>query len=952
MPELPVKYRKKLIEVSIPLEAINNSCVHEKSIRSSHLSSLHLWWARRPLAAARAILLCQLIDDPGQVPERFETEKEQDLERTRIFHLISAISEWDNCKDSSLLQLARQLIQETWERFCLDNGKVLGPIPSVHDPFSGGGAIPFEAQRLGLTAIATDLNPVPVLLNKAAVDIPCRVTPEPCSHKLSLGEDCRDFTSFASLIRYYGDEMRRLASDTVGKYWKEVAVQAEECRPEINALKGKLRTPIAWIWCRTVETTNPYFAGVHVPLVKSFCISQKAGQITWVYPSYSETEAKIVYTVRRDAQGPVITGTVSRAGVKCIASGDSIPLSHVRDQAKQGLLGTALLAVVIKESSGRVYLSPSYYEPFVEKNIENATCQLKDINIEHWSGCTNCVGYGLTTFGSLFTDRQRVTLAAFCDRVEDIRKLAYEDALQPEAGSWANKNAESISEGVAVYMTLAIGKLADLNNSMCRWEPRAQCPRNLFGKQAIPMVWDFAEANPLSSSSGSWNTLINGIANAYSKCIDYGASKQNALVAQADVSNQELSRGCIISTDPPYYDNVPYSNLSDFFYLWHRQCLGALFPELYSTVCVPRAGELVATASRHGGKPGAEKYFLGGMTAALGRLAELSTDAYPMTIYYAFKQSETSSSTHARSSTGWQVFLEAIVSAGLVIEGTWPISTENSSRMMGQDLNAVSSSIVLVCKRRSKSSSSISRQDFRRELKNKIPLSLMALEKAGISPVDIAQAVIGPGMAIFSGATVVLNPDDSHMSVREALIEINAALDEYLSQDEGDLDADSRFALTFFESYGYEERSYGDAEGLAIARNLSVDGVAEAGILSSVAGKVRLYQRAQLPEDWDPTTDRRLCVWEATQHLIKRLEDSGESSASELLLQLKNISGHGDLAANCRALAYRLYNHCEKKKQAEEARAYNGLVIAWPELERLASASSISSSAPRQTTLI
>jgi len=421
-------------------------------------------------------------------------------------------------------------------------------------------------------------------------------------------------------------------------------------------------------------------------------------------------------------------------------------------------------------------------------------------------------------------------------------------------------------------------------------------------------------------------------------------------VTQEQAQTQVISKSKVISTDPPYYDNIGYADLSDFFYVWLRRSLKSVFPLLFATLAVPKAEELVATPYRHGGKEKAESFFLDGMTLAMSRIAEQSHQAFPVTIYYAFKQAETKSAS-GTASTGWETFLAALIKAGFALHGTWPMRTERPTGVKVA-MNALASSLVLVCQRRSDIAPTLSRNDFRRQLRQELPKALKELERANVAPVDVAQAAIGPGMAVYSSAKAVLNPDDSPMSVRDALIEINSALDEYLSKDEGDLDADSRFALTFFESYGYEERSYGDAEGLGIARNLSVDGVAEAGILSSVAGKVRLYQRAQLAEDWDPTTDQRLCVWEATQHLIKRLEASGENSAAELLLQLKNISGQGDLAANCRALAYRLYNHCEKKKQAEEARAYNGLVIAWPELERLASASSTSSSAPLQTTLI
>jgi putative DNA methylase len=461
------------------------------------------------------------------------------------------------------------------------------------------------------------------------------------------------------------------------------------------------------------------------------------------------------------------------------------------------------------------------------------------------------------------------------------------------------------------------------------------------------MAWDFAEANPLSSQTGS----ISNSLDYTSKGIQVANHRAIGVALRQDAMSQQLTVNRVVSTDPPYYDNIAYADLSEFFYVWLRRALKPIFPELFATLAVPKAEELVATPYRHGTKQNAETFFLDGMTEAMRRLSEQSHPAFPVTIYYAFKQSEKKSES-GTASTGWETFLAAVIKAGFALHGTWPMRTELANRMIGSGTNALASSVVLVCQKRLDSAAVLSRNEFRRQLRQQLPLALKELERANIAPVDVAQAAIGPGVAIYSSAKAVLNPDDSPMSVRDALIEINAALDEYLSQDEGELDADSRFALTFFESFGYAERDFGDAESLAKARNVSVEGVAKAGILRSVAGKAQLLRREQLDDEWDPTRDTRLCVWEATQQLIKHLEADGESSAAALLLQLKGISTHGDLAGNCRALAYRLYNHCEKTKQTEEARSYNGLVIAWPELERHASAASSAQSAPLQTSLI
>jgi putative DNA methylase len=639
----------------------------------------------------------------------------------------------------------------------------------------------------------------------------------------------------------------------------------------------------------------------------------------------------------------------SRGNFRCLMSGTPISGDYIKAEGAAGRMGARMMAIVAEGNRGRVYLAPT---PHLEDAASKADPIWKpEGEIAKRMTGGNCTPYGLTSWGDLFTPRQLVALTTFSDLVQEARERVMADAIAAGRGDDATPLCEggvaagAYGDAVGMYLSLVVSRSTNTINALAVWSNGREQSVNLFSRQAIPMAWDFPEVNPFGGAAGDFGGTSLSLSKTLATMLSLGCH-----VTQDRAQSQEISKSKVVSTDPPYYDNIGYADLSDFFYVWLRRSLKPIFPELFATLAVPKAEELVATPYRHGGKEKAEGFFLDGMTLAMSRIAEQSHPAFPVTIYYAFKQSETKSAA-GTASTGWETFLGAVIQAGFALHGTWPMRTERPTGVKVA-VNALASSLVLVCQHRFDTAPTLSRNDFRRQLRQELPKALKELERANVAPVDVAQSAIGPGMSIFSSAKAVLNPDDSPMSVREALIEINTALDEYLSQDEGDLDADSRFALTFFESYGYEERSYGDAEGLAIARNLSVDGVSEAGILSSVAGKVRLYQRAQLPEDWDPSTDRRLCVWEATQHLIKRLEVSGEGAAAELLLQLKNVSGHGDLAANCRALAYRLYNHCEKKKQAEEARSYNGLVIAWPELEKRAANASSSSTAPLQTTLI
>jgi putative DNA methylase len=912
-----------------------------------------------------------MVDDPSALPEEFPTEEDQENERLRLFALISELVTWENTTNEQVLNRARAEIRRSWRRACADNAdhpeaaELFNPerLPGFHDPFAGGGALPLEAQRLGLEAYASDLNPVAVLINKAMIEIPPKfaglppVNPE-SRRKLDV-QTWKGAQGLAEDVRYYGQWMRDEAEKRIGHLYPKVEVTADMAkeRPDLNPYVGQKLTVIAWLWARTVKSPNPAFAQVEVPLASTFMLSKMKGKETYVEPVIENGDYRFMVKVGRPKNRETAKKGTSAGkwnAFSCLMSGSPISYDYIRQVGCAGQMGARLMAVVAEGKRGRIYLSPS-------REAESlADCAgpnwRPDLDINYHPRDIKTQIYGLTTYGDLFTPRQLAALSTFSGLVQEARERVKTNALdagQADEETPIRKGgigAAAYGDAVLTYLGLIVSSQSDRMSTICTWDAGGATwgtkTRNTFARQAIPMSWDFAEVNPLSTQSGSFENSLD-----YTSKGIFCAGRHPGIASQADASTQGVSTGKVISTDPPYYDNIGYADLSDFFYVWLRRSLNSTFPELLATLAVPKAEELVATPYRHGGKEKAEAFFLDGMTKAMQRIAEQSHIAFPVTIYYAFKQAETKSAS-GTASTGWETFLAAVIKSGFALHGTWPLRTELANRMIGSGTNALASSVVLVCQRRPASAITLSRTDFRRQLRSELPQALKELERANIAPVDVAQAAIGPGMAIFSNAKAVLNPDDSPMSVREALVEINAALDEYLSQDEGELDADSRFALTFFESFGYKEREFGDAEGLAKARNLSVAGVAEAGILRSVAGKVRLLPRAELPEDWDPTSDKRLCVWEATQQLIKRLEAGGEDKAGELLLQLKSIAGHGDLAANCRALAYRLYNHCEKTKQAEEARAYNGLVIAWPELEKRAAAASTAAAGPQQLSMV
>ena len=950
-----IRPKKKLIEVALPLEAINIASAREKSIRHGHPSTLHLWWARRPLAAARAVIFAQMVDDPSAHPDIFPTEKKQEKERQRLFKIIEDLVLWENTTNEAVLQAARDEIWQSWRYTCAENAdhpraKELfdrHKLPAFHDPFAGGGALPLEAQRLGLESYASDLNPVAVLINKAMIEIPPKfagkppVNPESQKQLKQMDKSWRGAQGLAEDVRYYGKWMRDEAEKRIGHLYPKVEVTAEMARerPDLKQYVGQKLTVIAWLWARTVKSPNPAFANVDVPLVSTYMLSTKAGKEAYVEPVIQD--GGYLFTVKMgkpiDLDAAEKGTKLARANFTCLMSGTPISGDYVKAEGKAGRIGTRLMAVVACGDRGRVYIPPVSDHEVAAHCERHSDAPVQELPTEG-KGRTNfwCVLYGLTRFANLFTPRQLMALSTISDLVQEARERVQRDAIQADSKHLSDGGigAAAYSDAVGVYLAFALSKQADLGNSLCRWEPVAQCPRQLFGRQGIPMIWDFAEGNPLGDSSGAWVVLVEGIAKAFEKTFEFVPMKAVGYATQTDAGTQDVSNAKVVSTDPPYYDNIGYADLSDFFYVWLRRSLKPVFPELFGTLAVPKAEELVATPYRHGSKEKAEAYFLHGMTEAMRRIAEKAHLAFPVTIYYAFKQSE-SATDAGTASTGWETFLDAVIRAGFAITGTWPMRTENDSRMVGQGTNALASSIVLVCRPRLSNAPNATRREFVTALKSELPAALAHLQRGNIAPVDLAQAAIGPGMAVYTRYAKVLDAEGKPLSVREALALINQTLDEALAEQEGDFDADSRWALTWFEQAGFADGEYGMAEQLSKSKNTSVSGMVEAGILSSSRGKVRLLKPNELPADWDPRTDLRLTAWEMVHQLIRALEaikEGGEGAAAMLVAKL------GNKAEIARELAYRLYTICERKKRAADALSYNGLVQSWPEIMRLARA--------------
>ncbi len=1130
---------KKLIEVALPLDAINAASAREKSIRHGHPSTLHLWWARRPLAAARAVIWAQMVDDPsayvdvllGDPATRRKAERElrrrrkpavagnagsergprarpradrpvgaaadgepqladvaAELERERLFGILRELVKWENSTNEELLERARAEIRQSWRRTC--EAKAGHPraaglfdrhrLPAFHDPFAGGGALPLEAQRLGLEAHASDLNPVAVLINKAMIEIPPRFAGRPpvnpeydsawptgtgeadrlavsgaqsASHRSGVasgaaagrsgsgrrgsgqarlgGEQWRGARGLAEDVRHYGRWMREEAKRRIGHLYPpvEVTPQMVRSRPDLARYAGRKLTVIAWLWARTVRSPNPAFADVEVPLCSTFMLSTKKGKEAWVEPVVEGRGYR--FEVRVGAPPDLAaakrgTKLARGANFRCLVSGSVINDPYIKGESMSGRMGSKLTAIVVKGKSGRVYLPPTPEQEDLARSARPAWQPDETMNRET-SNLVSGRGYGFFTWSDLFTPRQLMALTTFSDLVGEAMDLVRRDAgarfaarrraghgrrasgnhaatgsagaassrvnavaddrkpgeasgdlleqwpvpaaesSRPEAGGSAVAREEApvggvssplaaaddrplrdggagalaYAEAVAMYLAFVVDKVADYWSSICTWNVGRTNFRSTFARQAIPMTWDYAEANPLSSSTGNWMAMVGWIGKVVRVAPASGGDSAPGFVKLADAGGPSAGSRKVVSTDPPYYDNIGYADLSDFFYVWLRRSMRPVFPDLFGTMAVPKAEELVATPYRHGGKQEAEEFFLEGMTRALNRLAEQAHPAVPVTIYYAFKQSERNGGTGIVR-TGWETFLEAVMRSGFAITGTWPMRTERRNRMIGMGTNALASSIVLVCRPRPADAALATRREFLQALRTELPLAIQLMQSGAVAPVDLAQAAIGPGMAVYTRHAKVLDAEGKALPVREALALINQVLGEVLAEQEGEFDSDSRWALTWFEQSGFEEGDYGVAETLSKAKNTSVEGMVLAGIIRSRAGKVRLLRPAELNEGWDPVKDSRLTAWETVHHLVRVLESGGEQGAAELVGKL------GGTAETARELCYRLYTICEQRKRAPEALSYNTLVQSWPEIKRL----SRTSAPPEQTDLL
>ena len=916
---------KKLIEVALPLEKINAAAAYEKMPGiGSHPRGLHLWWARRPFVAARAVIWSSLVDDPSSHPEKFPTEEDQNKERQRLFKILEDLVVWENSNNEDILNAAKAEILKSTNN---------NP-PALLDPFAGGGAIQLEAQRLGLEAHAHDLNPVAVTINKAMIEIPPRFAGKapvnPDAQVSAMRNGWSRAQGLAEDVRYYGEWMKQEAYKRIGHLYPKVKVPHEQ--------GGGEATVIAWIWARTVKCPNPA-CGCEMPLVHSFELSKKKGNTAWIEPLYDE-DKKLSFKVHHEGK-PKIEGTVSRKGAVCPNCGAPVGYPYIRTESVEGRMSSALMAIVGEGKNRRIYLDADI-EHRSAADVEKPE-NYPEGQLAYYPGHLNTNVYGLDEFHKLFTNRQLTALTTFSELVSEAQAKAEADAV---AAGMKNDHlplrnggdgAKAYGEAVGVYLAFAVDRETDFCNSVCRWSVSNEKPMNLFARQAIPMVWDYPEVNVFSNAVGSFATIKDYI----SKCIGtLPAENYVAEGIQADAQTDCGLRNIMISTDPPYYDNIGYADLSDFFYVWMRQSLKDTYPELFSTMLVPKVEELIATPYRHDGSvENAKSFFEDGMLSACKQMYQYAREDVPVTIYYAYKQSDTDDMGTA--SSGWETMLGAIVNAGFAITGTWPMRTEQTYRSIGMGTNALASSIVLVCRKRPEDAPQTTRRNLIAALRRELRPALQKLQSSNIAPVDLAQSAIGPGMGVFSRYRRVLEADGSVMSVRSALQVINEEVDLYFNEQVGSLDAASRFCVDLYTQCAYNNIKYGEAEILANAKSTSIPMMAAHGVLYAKAGVVHLMERSELPTEVDSNEST---IWLLTQQLTHAMATGGIEACAKIVW---GIFGSGAEAA--KDLAYRLYTIAERKGWTEEGYAYNALVVAWPDIQSRAAA--IKADAPEQMTL-
>ena len=921
-------YRRKLIEVDLPLDAINAESAREKSIRHGHPSTLHLWWARRPLAACRAVIFASMVDDPIDCPE-FETPEKQAAERERLHELIRRLVKWEstderNPQNVELLAQARWEIARSVARSRgeappdkADRATVLAYLNSkalpIYDPFCGGGSIPLEAQRLGLRAVGSDLNPVAVLITKALIELPHQfvnqppVNPKADKTGVPVGKGkkaqvipWRGAAGLADDIRYYGRWMRERAWERIGHLY-----------PTAKLPNGGEATVIAWLWARTVPCPNPA-CGVAMPLMKTFQLSTKRGNEHWTRPVVDREAKTVSFVVQNHPGGVPGEATIGgRVGATCVACSGVASMNYVREQANAGAMGEVMTGIVAEGDRKRLFLSPT--EEHIQATSTAEPAWKPSQTMPDTPTLVSGRGYGVTHWHQLFTDRQLTGHTIFSDLIGEVKQQIIEDGAGVE---YANC--------VSTYISLAIGRNTNSGSKFARWQNSGDFVAGVFARQAIPMLWDFAETNLFSTATQNWMAQVEWIAETVAALplnVNTGEARQ------ADAANViHADKGPVIVTDPPYYDNIDYADLSDYFYVWLRPLLRDIHPELFAGILTPKEEEMTAIPGRFD-DPRQRFEDLLGQTLRLIR--ERCSPEFPSSIFYAYKQQE--EEREGRTSTGWETMLTAVVSAGFEIVGTWPMRTERAARSNAMGTNALASSIVLVCRPRAEDTPPASRREFLDALEAEMPTALDQLTREGhIAPVDLAQAAIGPGMQVYSRYSRVETISGDQVTVREALAAINQAIANYDERQEGELDPPSRFCLDWMKQCGFSEGSYGDAQTLAIAKNVAIEDELRDthGLVTALGGSVQLHPLDYFSASRMPSSGR-MTAWEGCFRMAWNLDHEAGSiqGAADVARRM------GSDADSVERLARILYNHFDRIRDSRRAVLFNNLVTSWDDIQ-------------------
>ena len=927
-------YRRKLIEVDLPLDDINRESAREKSIRHGHPSTLHLWWSRKPLAACRAVIFASLVDDPADCSDEFPTEDAQRAERQRLHELIKKLVRWENSSDVNLLAEARYEIARSVARSQTEQEREAPPdkgrpdavldylnrqAKPIYDPFCGGGSIPLEAQRLGLRAVGSDLNPVAVLITKALIELPPRfanqppVNPDADPMGLTVGKGkraervpWRGAAGLADDVRYYGRKMREMAWERIGHLY-----------PNAKLPDGGEATVIAWLWARTVPCPNPA-CGVAMPLMTTFQASKKRGNEHWMWPEVDREAKTVSFTMRNLKPPPDVVSvdrTVTRNGATCVACNGAVNLAYVRQQARDGNMGEVMTGVVAEGDRKRLFLTPKVDYPEIATTFK--TTWKPSGNLPERALGFGVQGYGFIEWNKLFTERQLTGIGTFSAELMKVGEMVIADG-----GDVGYANA------IRTYLALAIGRTANSSSSFSRWQNSGDFVAGVFAMPTLPMLWDFVESNPFCTATQNWLAQVEWIAKVVENLpvnVNHGEVRQ----ADAAMTIHDYN-GPVIVTDPPYYSNIGYADLSDFFYVWLRPLLRDTYPDLFAGILTPKNEEMIAAPQFEN----AEQRFETLMSKTLHLIKQQCSPDFPSSIFYAYKQQE--QEREGVASTGWETMLTALVNAGFQIVGTWPMRTERPGRARQIESNALASSVILVCRPR-EGNPVASRQQFLSELAQELPSALAALTREGhIAPVDLAQAAIGPGMKAYSRYSRVETFAGEPVTVRDALVAINRAIADYDRQEAGALDAATRFCVDWIREHGHGNGSYGVAETLAVAKNVVVDDLAHTHrLLASERGRVSLLPLECYEPERPPPRERGLplplTAWEGCFRIAYHLGREGEGG--------QGIAGAGQVARQMGSdadgverLARILYNYYDRKGDSANAVIFNNLVTAWTDI--------------------